>query len=130
MSQSANELPLPVRRFLYSCIDSIEQLDTLLHLSASDKAATVRHVSSQLGLQPEAVRMHLEALVARGLLQVRVGEPSHYRYEPRTAELRGYVDALVEHHRRDRSAIVTFVAAQSRGAIKRFADAFKWTGEP
>ena len=130
MTRPSGDLPVAVRHFLYSCIDSIEQLDTLLHLRASGKPATVRQVSSELGLQAEATRINLEALVARGLVQVKVAEPSNYRYDPRSAELRRYVDAVVEHHSRDRSSVLNLVLGQSRGSIKGFADAFKLTEDP
>jgi hypothetical protein len=125
MTRPPPELAASVRHFLYSCIDSIDQLDTLLKIRESERPWTVREASAALGTSAEATRGNLEALVSRGLVRVRVGEQLTYWYEPKSKELESYVQSVVEHHRADRNAVLTIVAPHTRGSLKNFADAFK-----
>jgi DNA-binding IclR family transcriptional regulator len=118
-------LPSELRAFLHACIDGIEQIDILLLLRGSDRGWTTREVAAAIRASEPATRMHLQTLTARGLLDAKPGTEVLYRYQPRTAALRGYVDLLVEHYVRSRSDVITFVARQARQGIKSFSDAFK-----
>jgi predicted ArsR family transcriptional regulator len=121
---SASELPTELRAFLYSCIDSVEQLEILMLLCRDSGPWTARATAERLGFSDVLTRGHLETLSARGLLQIAVAADVLYAYSPKNAELRRYADQLSEHYARARTAIMRFVASNPR-RLKRFADAFK-----
>ena len=90
-----------------------------------DRFRTARDVASESGVSAIAARRNLETLSARGLLEVRVGEETSYRYRPKSEELGRYCDLLAQHYITSRPAVLGFVATESRLSIKRFAVAFK-----
>ena len=118
------DLPSELRAFLYSCIDSIEQLDMLMLLRRSDRPKTTREVAAALTLSDSLTRAQLDMLTARGLLDARPGAEVTYRVEPKTADLARYVVLLEEAYASSRSAVVRFIATRSR-RTKSFSDAFK-----
>jgi hypothetical protein len=119
------DLPAELRAFLHSCVESIEQVELLIMLRGSDRFRTAREVSSEFRSSPARARTDLETLAARGLLEVRVGDETSYRYRPKTEELARYCDLLAQHYVTSRQAVIGFVATESRSSAKRFADAFK-----
>lgn len=125
MDEPRTELPPELRAFIHSCIDSLEQVELLMLLRGSARVRTAREIASELHLPPPAARRQLEALAARGLLDVRVAEETGYRYGPKSDELARYCDLLAQHYITSRQAVLGFVATESRLSIKRFADAFK-----
>ena len=125
MAAESGTLPAELRAFLHSCIDSITQVELLIMLRGSDRFRTARDVASDLGAQAAAARRDLEILAARGLLEVRVGEETSYRYRPKSDDPARYCDLLATHYITSRPAVLGFVATESRLAVKRFADAFK-----
>ena len=118
-------LPPAVRAFIHSCIESIGQVELLILLRGSERVRTAREVASELGVSPAVARRDLETLAARGLLEVRVGNETSYRYRPKTEDLARHCDLLAQHYVRSRAAVLGFVATEARLSIKRFADAFK-----
>ena len=129
MGARGPELPSELRAFLFTCIDSVEQLEILLLLTASPRPLTVKDVAALAGGVEAVARAHLEALVARGLLRVQASGPTTYTCAPRSAELERYLDLLVTWHRSSKSLIVGFVAAHARGGLRGFSDAFKLRDE-
>jgi hypothetical protein len=118
-------LPNDLRAFLFSCIDSVEQVEIVSLLCRSaPEVWTARAVARELRLSDAGARHHLETLVARGLLQTAVGAEVTYSYAPKSAELRRYADQLVDYYGSARTTVLRFIAASPRRA-KRFADAFK-----
>jgi len=125
MSEHAAELPPELRAFLHSCIETIEQVELLMMLRGSERFRTAREVATEFRSSPARARADLETLAARGLLEVRVGDETAYRYRPKTEELARYCDLLAQHYIMARQAVLGFVATESRLSAKRFADAFK-----
>ena len=121
----SDELPPDLRAFLHTCIESIDQVELLILLRGSDRFRTPRDVASEFRVSSAIARRNLETLSARGLLEVRVGEETAYRYRPKSDELARYCDLLAQHYITSRPAVLGFVATESRLAAKRFADAFK-----
>jgi hypothetical protein len=119
------QLPPELRAFLHSCIESIEQVELLLFMRGSERMRSARDVASELNLPGGVTRTYLETLAARGLLEVRVGEETTYRYRPKSEDLGRYCDLLAQHYITSRQAVLGYVAAESRRSIKHFADAFK-----
>jgi len=122
-----SDLPADLRAFLYSCIDSVDQVDLLIRLRQSLSAQTVRQLSAASGLAPASVRRHLETLVVRGLLRAEVAGEVGYRYAPESAELRRYADLLEGCYARQRDQVVRAISAR---AARTFADAFKLKKDP
>jgi predicted ArsR family transcriptional regulator len=126
--ESSHALPPELRAFLHSCIESIEQVELLILLRGSEAARTAREVATALRVSAATARRDLETLAARGLLEVRVGEETSYRYRPKADDLARYCDLLAQYYVTSRQAVLGFVATESRLSIKRFADAFKLRG--
>jgi predicted ArsR family transcriptional regulator len=124
-TEDARNLPPELRAFLHSCIESLGQVELLIMLRGSERVRTAREVASELRVSAAVARRDLETLAARGLLEVRVGEETSYRYRPKSEELARYCDLLAQHYITSRQAVFGFVATESRSAAKRFADAFK-----
>jgi predicted ArsR family transcriptional regulator len=83
--EPASELPPALRAFLHSCIESVDQVETLMLLRGSDRFRTAREVADALGVSTPTTRRNLETLAARGLLEVSVGAET----VSMPAELRG-----------------------------------------
>jgi DNA-binding FadR family transcriptional regulator len=124
-ADSAGDLPPALRAFIHSCIDSIGQVELLVMLRGSERVRTVRDVASDLGVSLPVARRDLETLAARGLLEVRVGDETSYRYQPKSDDLARYCDLLAQYYITSRPTLLGFVATESRLSIKRFADAFR-----
>ena len=119
-----DELSPELRAFLYSCIDTIEQLEALVLLRRSGQPWTTRAVAAELGLTDVQTRAYLETLTARGLLAARAGNEVTYKFEPRTPELTRYAALVADAFSTSRGAVLRFVATSSR-RTKIFSDAFK-----
>jgi predicted ArsR family transcriptional regulator len=120
-----HSLPPELRAFLHSCIESIDHVELVMVLRGSDRWRTARDVAAEFRLSPSGARQWLETLAARGLLEVRVGEETSYRYRPKSEELGRYCDLLAQHYISSRADVLGFVADNSRLSAKRFADAFR-----
>ena len=122
---NSGDLPSELRAFLFSCIESVEQVEILMRLHGSERAWTAREVGNGIQIADAAARAHLETLAARGLLRVSVDQETTYRYEPNSQKLRECGALLSEYYLTSRSAVLGFVAARSRAGMRTFIDAFK-----
>jgi DNA-binding IclR family transcriptional regulator len=127
MDNAPVNLPADLRAFLYSCIESVGQVEALIRLRMAGKPASVRELAPNLGLPPAVVRRDLESLTARGLLRADVGDEVSYRYAPASPDLARFADLVATHYAGNREAIVRFISAR---AARTFADAFKIRKEP
>ena len=105
-NEPPGELPSELRAFLHSCIESIDQVELLMMLRGSDRFRTAREVASEFRMSAQHARRDLETLSARGLLEVRVGEETSYRYRPKTEQLAQYGDLLAQHYIASRQAVL------------------------
>jgi predicted ArsR family transcriptional regulator len=124
MEPPEQEFPTEFRAFLYSCIDSVEQVEILAVVSQSNHPWNARAVGARVGVPDTVARHHLETLSARGLLQIKIANEVTYSYGPKSADLRRYGDQLAEYYATSRTALLRFIAT-SPPRVKRFADAFK-----
>jgi hypothetical protein len=118
------EVPAPLRAFLYSCIDSVEQAELIVRLHGYDGGLSAGVLARELGISDAAARHHLEILVARGLFQTAIGVEVLYRYAPRSPELADFARQLVEFWGHSRSVLIHSLV-QSRGPLSSFSKAFK-----
>ena len=115
-----------LRAFVYSCIDSVEQVQVLVLLRSGEGMWTARRVAQEISLSDHLARHHLESMAARGLVAVTVtGEASTWRYAPKSETLGRLGDQLVDEYRRAPMAVVRLVASNARPSIRRIADAFR-----
>jgi DNA-binding IclR family transcriptional regulator len=120
---SAPDLPPELRAFIYSCIDSVDQLEVLMYVRTVLKAVTARELASACALTPAAARHHAETLTARGLLRAEVHDEVRYQFAPTTPDLRRYADLLAQACRDRRQAVLRSVSVRS---ARTFADAFRF----
>lgn len=125
MEPPRRQLSAHLRAFLYSCIDSLEQLDVLLLLHGSAEPRTARDVAQELGLRDARARASLDALVARGLLHAMVRSEIAYSYRPSSDALRSYMDELVSEMEHARGEVLRFVASLPPSSVRSFANAFR-----
>ena len=116
-----------LRAFVYSCIDSVEQVQVLVLLGSGDRAWTARLVAQESSLSDHVVRHHLESMAARGLIAVTVaGDASTWRYAPKSDTLRRLSDELVAAYQRSPMAVIRLVATNARPSIRSISDAFRF----
>lgn len=116
-----------LRAFVYSCIDSVEQVQVLVLLGTDDRPWTARLVAKEMSLADHAVRHHLESMAARGLIAVTVaGDAATWRYAPKTDTLQRLGDELVAAYQRAPMAVVRLVATNARPSIRSISNAFRF----
>lgn len=119
-----NGLADAVHRFLYHNIDSVEQLEVLLHLRRSpERGWTADEVARELYSHPSSVQHRMSSLAGRGLL--RELEPACFQYAPRSRELHDTVSAVAEAYRERRVAVITLIASKPIENVRAFSDAFR-----
>jgi hypothetical protein len=115
-----------LRAFVYSCIDSVEQVQVLVLLGSSERPWTARLVAQEMSLSDHAARHHLESMAARGLVAVTVsGDAATWRYAPKSDTLRRLGDELVAAYQRSPMAVIRLVATNARPSIRSISDAFR-----
>ena len=117
-------IPDGVRAFLLQCIDSVEQLEVLLHLHRTPQEFwTSESVAQALYSNPASIAQRLAGLHSNGLLIQTSG--SAYRYQPKTAELDVTVSQLAETYRQRRVAVITVIASKPLEKVRAFSEAFR-----
>ena len=124
-SDLENLLPANLRSFLFSCIESVEQVEILILLRGSAREHTAREIGVLLRSSAATIRRDLDTLTARGLLNARVSEETTFSYQPKSDELARYADLLAAYYISARAAVYTFVSNRSQSALRRFSEAFK-----
>lgn len=119
---AASDLPERVKTFLFSHVDSAEQLEILLLLSADRaRAWTARALSDELRSTPNSVTQRLAALQALGLVSRNETE---FRYDPRDPDMESTVAELVTAYRVQRHRVLGIIFSPLKKA-RDFADAFQ-----
>lgn len=125
----AEELPGALRAFLHDRIESVEQLDVLMALHRTGRAADAGQIARELGLSESSVGRSLERLAGQGLLEAKLGgEAVWFRYDPLSTDLSEAVDLLAGYYASSRTAVVQFVTTHARQALRDFAAAFRLRG--
>lgn len=115
-----------LRAFVFSCIDSVAQVQVLTLLSSAEAQWTTREVAQAAALSDAEARHHLESMAARGLLTVTVtGEYSVWRYQAKSEALRRYSELLVAEYRHAPMNVIRLVASSARPSVRRISDAFR-----
>ena len=113
-----------VERFLHEDIESVRQLEVLLHVRAgAPRAYTADEVSATLRSGPAWTAQQLEDLRAKGLLEeVAPQPPPAYRYAP--GGQAGLVDEVERLFTRRKPKVIELIFA-GPDPVRSFADAFR-----
>lgn len=129
MAEGSN-IPEEVKRLIYDCIDSIEQLEVLLFLrTEAGKAWTAEKVSCCLYIAEESARNRLEGLRRGNLVSAEGENPVTYRYAPATPILERTIDGLALAYKTRRVAVINLILEKPMDHIRSFADAFRFRRE-
>lgn len=116
-----------VTRFLYDNVESIDQLEILRVLGEDqerewDSIALAGAVQSD----PQAVRAHLAAMHARGLLEMTArGAGFACRYGAGTPEMEDMIRRLLQLYKERPVTMIKMVYEQARDRLRAFADSLR-----
>jgi hypothetical protein len=116
-------LPPDVERFLARCIDSVEQLETLLLLRRSGGEWTAESVARELRIDAHSAARRLAELAASRLLS-----ESGRAYTYATGGYDVEVDAVARAYSERRVSVITFIFSRPTDRLKSFSDAFRIKG--
>ena len=119
--------PEDVARFLYDNVESIDQLEILRVLGEErQKEWDTAALAAEVQAKPEAVRAHLAAMQARGLLAITTrGTGLSCRHGARSPELEDMVGRLLQLYRERPVTMIKMVYERAMDPLRAFADAFR-----
>jgi hypothetical protein len=119
----ASGIPYPVRQLIAQHIESVEQLEVLLHLRAnSDRGWTADEIAQTLHIQPDSAGRRLDDLCGRGFCAV---EGDRYRYSPAVPAVDAVVGGLAQVYATHRVSVISLIFSKPTDTIQTFADAFR-----
>ena len=122
----ASGIPEPVRHFIAQHVESVEQLEVLLHLRAhADRAWTADEVAQALHIDAASAARRLDDLCGRGVLAAAEESPRRYRYSPALPAVDAVVGSLAEAYATRRVSVISLIFAKPTDTIQTFADAFR-----
>lgn len=115
-------LPSDVESFISYCIDSVEQVEILLLLSAErERHWTIDDLSKHLRSSRRSVGLRLSSLVAHGLV-ARSGMSFYYAAADHDDAL---VKRLAEVYTQRRNSVIRRIFMDRQDPMRTFADAFR-----
>ena len=124
MTDSGNEVPLHVLRFVEENIDTVPQLETLLMMSESPgRSWPIADIASRNYISEQRAIETLNSLQRRGLVSSE-DSPPRFRFDPAKDEVRTLVADLARCYQRNLSRITELIHAKPSASIKEFARAF------
>jgi hypothetical protein len=104
----------------------VEQLEVLVLLYESPaKEWSVAEVSQRLYTSEESALSRLRDMTRAGLITELFETPHSFRYEPRTAELRSIIDAVIKAYRERRVSVISTIYCKPTKQLQAFSDAFR-----
>ncbi len=123
----AEDFPAPLRQFIGQNLESLAQLEVLLHLREHpDRQIHPGEIASRLALTSEMAHTILADLVRRSFL---AKTNNCFRYQPASEESRQLIDSLAEAYRDRRLAVTTEIYSKPLEKVKTFAEAFRFRKE-
>lgn len=119
--------PEDVTRFLYNNVESIDELE-ILRVLGEDREREWDFVALAGAVQsdPQAVRAHLAAMHARGLLEMTGrGGGLTCRYGAGNPELEDMILRLLQLYKERPVTMIRMVYEQARDRLRAFADSFR-----
>ena len=125
--ERVDTFPVDVSKFLYNNVESIDQLEILRVLGDDpEREWDAVALAGEVQAEPQAVRAHLAALHARGLLAVTAqGSGTSCRFGAHTPELEEMVRRLLQIYKERPVTMIRKVYEQARDPLRAFADALR-----
>ena len=124
MTETGDDIPPHVLRFLEESIDSVPQLETLLMMDRDPQRIwLVADVASRNYTSEQRAVETLNALQRRGLVSSE-GEPPRFRFNPTKEETRVIVADLARCYQKSLSRITMLIHSRPSTSVKEFARAF------
>jgi len=120
-------LPEDVARFMNENVETIDQLEILRVLGEErQREWDARALSSEVQTEPEAIRAHLAAMQARGLITTATRAAGlTYRFGASTPELESMVNRLLQVYKERPVTMIKLVYERAKDPLRAFADAFR-----
>jgi hypothetical protein len=119
-------LPAEVKQFIYTYINSVEQLEVLLLLHTNHTTDWSAHrVSEALRTNELSAASRLADLAARGILVATGESPILYRYAPTPDSLNDTISTLASLYVHFRFRIIEAIFAKPNDYVRVYADAFR-----
>lgn len=127
----AGHLPTEVEQFILQKIDSLEEMEILLLISAApEKLWTTEAVYEGIRSSLDSVAQRLAGLAEKGLLQPTGETRRTYRYRPATAELAAAVHSLGAAYKERRLRVLECLFSKPLSSLRIFSDAFRIRKDP
>lgn len=124
---SANPIPGDLRDFILATIDSVAEMEALLLLrSSSQQGWSEQFFAQRLYISDAETAAILHGLCDKGFAAAVAGEPRHYRYSPRHADLGALVDRLVDAYARHMIAVTHLIHSKPQSRLRDLASAFRF----
>lgn len=120
-------IPQDIKKFIFSYIDSVAQLEGLLIFHSNpDKAWDADMLAAVLYIHEQNADLLLAHLTAQGFI-TSSGNTTHvfYRYAPQSAELTDLVNRTADLYRRCLVPVTNLIHSKSKARIQEFANAFR-----
>lgn len=126
-SSELENTPLAVRKFVFTYIDSVEQISILLLLRDNpSRNWTVEELTSQLRSSVSGIKKRLNELYERKVLQRDTSNDRYYRYLPFDEEIREEIEQLAVFNRTHPYKVLELIYSRQEKALQEFANAFKF----
>jgi hypothetical protein len=123
---SVQGIPLEVQGFIADHIESVVQLEVLLHLYAKPNTDyRAADIGKELAIDQAWAGAQLQNLCARGLLTCVQGPDPSYRYGPRSPDMSRAVAGLAQAYADRRVSVIGLIFSKPGDQLRNFADAFK-----
>lgn len=123
-----DDLPIHVRYFLQTSIDSIEQLQVLLLLHASpERAWTAQEIATELRSVDTSINTRLKELYKRKIL-LPLNENQH-QFLPTSPDMQELISVVVSENQLRPYQIIDAIYSSQDKSIQDFANAFKMRGD-
>jgi hypothetical protein len=123
---SIEMIPDDVAQFIHEKIDSIAQLEALLLLRREPNGTwSASTLAQRLYTSEKETIDTVERLCAGGLTVASGSNPTVYRYEPVSQELRDVVDRTAHVYSKHLVPITNLIHSKPKTRVQEFADAFK-----
>lgn len=117
------ELLDPVFDFVDRNINSLEHLEILLLLAATERRWTAADIFQRIQSSQSSVEQRLRSLVAAGFLAQ--DENNLFYFAPKNADTRSLVARLADAYRTRHVPVIEAIYTRKSDSVRRFANAFK-----
>ncbi len=122
---TSSGIPEDVEQFIQTNIDSVEQLEVLLHLEKNNlRDLTAAAIAAALYSNQDSISMRLRGLRSQGLIDVVEDDEPLYHFRPDTAAKDAIVKKLARLYQERRVAVISAILARQASNVQAFSNAF------